>query len=175
LLLEISALLEQRYFTSPGLRQRKRILPKQIEENLLLSWRRVQPALEQGRLLVENRLACCGIDTSDGLKIACEQIAEASKVNVIVDADKVPISPLAKEVAELSSRDPMEVAFGDSVDFRLVFSAPESKSQRIKDIFREKSLALFEIGRLDKVSAKPAAYLRVNEGLHPLPGTGWTQ
>lgn len=161
------------YFTK--LPSEQRMLSPHEEVKLLDSWRRVRPALLQGRLLSEDGLASCGTDTSDGLKISCHQIAEASGLDIIVDALAVPISPLAREVARLAARDPMEVAFGDSVDFRLVFSAKPENVKTIRAKFADNSLPLYEIGHLQPTNGQPSAFVAMNGKLCEIPGVGWIQ
>jgi len=161
-----------RYFNTLTAEQR---LMERVEEEILLnSWRRVEPALLQGCLLAETGLSRCAIDTSDGLKVACEQIAEASGVNVILKEEKIPIAKLAKRVAECAGCPAIELAMGDSVDFRLVFSVAPSDIKEVGRQFSERGWPMIEIGRLSR-SETPGAYFETDSGLAPLPGAGWAQ
>lgn len=161
------------YFTK--LAPEKRNLPRDEEEALLESWRRVQPALRQGQILSKNHLSRCAIDTSDGLKVSCEQIAQASGVDVVIEQEQVPISALARKVAHLWGRDELELAFGDSVDFRLLFSVSEDRLSAFRECFQEAALPFYEIGRLVPAVSAPRAYLRSGTRLRSLPGVGWIQ
>src|SRR5205823_6257340 len=50
-----------------------------------------EPRVRIGQLLSRNRAATSCIDLSDGLADAVHQIAEASGVGLIIDADAIPI------------------------------------------------------------------------------------
>lgn len=152
-------------------------LARDQEEELAKAWRRVRPHLRQGELLVKNQLSRCAIDTSDGLKAACRQLAEASGLAAILRRESIPIASLASTVAAGLGVDRLAFAIGDSVDFRLVFSSPQNVVSRLKDVFAEEGLALFEIGRLESRSdVQPGAYFGSDDRtLVPLPGIEWTQ
>jgi len=162
-----------RYFVNST--KEKRCLSVQLEEELLSAWRRVKPAISQGRILVDNNLSRCAIDTSDGLKISCEQLAAASHLDVVINDGAVPISEAAKAVASACGLDPLEIGFGDSVDFRLLFSVNRSDIPRLKQIFDSYSLSLFEIGEFAVPEGPPAAYLRKLGRVFAIPGVGWLQ
>lgn len=159
------------YFT----RARKQGLSlSHADEDLLAdAWRRVKPALAQGRFLVENGLAACGIDTSDGLRAACRQIAEASKVGVQLDPTSVPLHPLAREVARFLAIDPLAFALSDSVDFRLAFSTAPSTAPFVHTAFRERGWELFRIGTLQHSDAG-MVYILVDGRPEPAPGVEWS-
>jgi len=162
-----------RYFINTP--EEKRTLTTQQEECLLSAWRRVKPAIEQGRLLVESGLSRCAIDTSDGLKVSCEQLAAASHLDVVVQPSTVPLSEVAEKVADLCGVNRLEVAFGDSVDFRLLFSVGKHEVEKLKDLFASRDFPLFEIGEFKRMGSKPAAYLTSPDGLGLIPGVGWLQ
>ncbi len=152
-------------------------LPTDQEEELAQSWRRVRPHLRQGEILVKNRLSRCAIDTSDGLKAACRQLAEASGLSAILRRESIPVATLASTVAAGLGVDQLAFAIGDSVDFRLVFSSPPNVISKLKEIFTNEGLALFEIGRLENRSdVQPGAYFEADDKtLVPLPGIEWAQ
>jgi thiamine-monophosphate kinase len=150
-------------------------LPTSVETELINSWRRVKPALKIGTLLIEKDLSQCAIDTSDGLKASCRQIAEASRVDAILYPEAIPISSLAREVAQRLRVDPLAFAVGDSVDFRLVFSTPPDSVATVRSEFANRGWQLYEIGHLVQPQALPSVYLRTAEGLIPVPGVEWAQ
>ena len=150
-------------------------LPISVEVELTNSWRRVKPALKVGRLLVENSLSRCAIDTSDGLKASCRQVAEASNVDAILYPESLPISSLAHDVARKLRVDPLAFAVGDSVDFRLVFSTPPESVATVRSEFAIRGWQLFEIGHLAQPQSSPTVYLRTEQGLVPVPGVEWAQ
>jgi thiamine-monophosphate kinase len=145
------------------------------EEQLANAWRRIEPALGQGKLLVDQNLSRCAIDTSDGLKASCRQLAEASKLDAILFPERIPIHPLVQEVAEALRVNPLALAVGDSVDFRLVFSSPRTSVARLQEEFQSHGWGLFEIGYLADPQASPTVYLKTEDGLKQVPGVEWAQ
>jgi thiamine-monophosphate kinase len=150
-------------------------LPVEAEEALANSWRRLKPAVKQGLLLVEKGLSRCAIDTSDGLKASCRQLAEASKLDAVLYPDDIPIAPLVRDVADTLKVDPLALAVGDSVDFRLVFSADRDSINEIWQAFKEHNWSLFQIGELVDTLTTPTVYLKTTHGLEPVPGVEWAQ
>jgi thiamine-monophosphate kinase len=137
---------------------------------LLRPWRRVSPALDQGQSLVELRLSTCGIDTSDGLKTACNQLAAASGVDVVLCLDALPIPDCVYEVARVLNSDPISLACGDSVDFRLLFTVEKSRVGEVRALFTKNNWPMYEIGELTEPSEQPSAYLRTVDTLIEIPG-----
>ncbi len=150
-------------------------LPRDAEETLANAWRRVRPALAQGQLLVQKELSRCAIDTSDGLKAACRQLAEASKVDILLSPERIPIHPVARDVAKVFNVDPLALGVGDSVDFRLLFSVSKSKVQDVWQAFNEQSWPLYEIGRIEASADRPGVFLEQGDKRTPLPGVEWAQ
>lgn len=161
------------YFTRA--REEGSRFPDEAEEQLARSWRRVRPAVKQGQMLVEKSLSKCAIDTSDGLKASCRQLAEASKLDAVLYPDRIPIAPLVYDVAEALRVDPLALAVGDSVDFRLVFSVSANLVEDVRREFKDRDWDLFEIGELAEPQSSPAVYLKSERGLEPVPGVEWAQ
>lgn len=146
------------------------------EQELALAWQMPRPALLQAQKLVERSLSRCAIDTSDGLKASCRQIGEASGLNVILEPDQIPIAPIVKKVAKGLNVDPLALAVGDSVDFRLVFTAGQEFSDEIQNEFEKGGWPLWKIGRLEFGDEElSGVYLRTAEGLTEVPGVEWAQ
>ncbi len=150
-------------------------LDQQTERELARSWQRPQAPLEQSALLVREGLSSCAIDTSDGLKAACRQLAEASRVDVVLQSNRIPLSPLAVRVADAMGVDSLELALGDSVDFRLVFACSGERGALVQEMFTLRGWDLFEIGRLAPPQASPTVYLETKGSLIPAPGIEWDQ
>ena len=88
----------------------------------------------------------------------------------------IPISPLVDSVAKALDVDPLALAIGDSVDFRVLFSAAEQHKAQLQAGFHTHGWELFEIGYLAESRGKPDAYLQGKHGeLLPLPGVEWAQ
>jgi thiamine-monophosphate kinase len=151
-------------------------LSSDVEELLANSWRRVRPALAQARCLVDLELSRCAIDTSDGLKAAARQLAEASNLDAVLITDQIPIEPHVSVVAEALRVDTLALAVGDSVDFRVLFAVSQSHVARTRDVFNECGWDLFEIGYLEPARGIPGVHLQGSNGDRiPLPGIEWSQ
>jgi thiamine-monophosphate kinase len=108
-------------------------------DNLLMRYRRPEPRTRVGLLLGRNRAARACIDLSDGLADAVRQLAGASGVGAIVDADAVPIEQGA------TLRD----ALSGGEDYELLFAVPPKMRSRLTSVRRlVKGVAVTKIGCL---------------------------
>lgn len=99
------------------------------EDRLATAWKRVQPEVQLGMALSASGIGTSCQDTSDGLRATIEQLEAASRVRVSVDLERVPIDDSVRVVAELAGLPVMDIVFGGSVDFRLLFTvAPHNLS-----------------------------------------------
>lgn len=151
-------------------------LSESEEEMLASAWRRVQPAVRQGQLLSERSLATCAIDTSDGLRASCRQLAEASDVDVVVSPPAVPVPDVVTKVARFLGVDPFAFALSDSVDFRVLFAVGAARVGETETLFRQHGFPLYQIGHLEPRSAdKGRALCQRDGGVEALPGVEWAQ
>lgn len=148
---------------------------KSDEEELALSWKRIEPALLHGQILTKEKLSKCAIDTSDGLKAACRQIAEPSKVDVILYPEAIPISESTKKVADAMSIDPLTLSISDSVDFRLLFTISKELCSHVRKVFQDYNLTLYEIGEIRKTKNIPNVYFDLQGTLMPVNAVEWDQ
>ncbi|HKS27728.1 MAG TPA: thiamine-phosphate kinase [Pyrinomonadaceae bacterium] len=91
-------------------------------ERAIRRHRRPEPRLSWGALLGEERLATAMIDLSDGLSSDLSHLCRESRVGAIVDARRIPVDPLAEQLADLVRLDPMEAALNGGEDFELLFT-----------------------------------------------------
>jgi len=120
-------------------------------------YRRPEPRTRFGLMLGRNRAARACMDLSDGLADGIRQIAEASGLGAIVDAEALPI----EEGATL--RD----ALAGGEDYELLFAASPRMRSRVRNARRLASdLAVARIGRL---TADRAIVLSRNGSAEPLP------
>ncbi|MGH3873416.1 MAG: thiamine-phosphate kinase [Pseudonocardiaceae bacterium] len=145
----------------------------EIEEEhrseLLRSWKRPAAKVRHGLLLGRLGQVTSCIDTSDGLKAAIETIASRSGVGARISESLVPVRPEVATVARHLQRDTLDIVFGDSVDFQLVFTVPPNCEFLNAFVeFEEKPI------RLGVVTHEPGVLLEKRDGsLAPLPGQPW--
>lgn len=96
------------------------------DETLLTSnFRAPRPRVALGRALA--RAGCrCAMDVTDGLGQSLLEIAEASDVCLVLDADRIPAPPLVRRLAEHGGRDWLDVTLGPGADFQLVGTIPSA-------------------------------------------------
>jgi thiamine-monophosphate kinase len=145
-------------------------LRKTEEEDLLHSWRRVEPRVQHGIALSDGSLASACQDVSDGLRATAHELAASSKVRFELDVQAIPIAESTRGVANLLGLDPIGLALSASVDFELLFCVPENKVQATRQTLRALGLPLYEIGA---VVEGQGAVLRTGDEFVELPGVSW--
>ncbi len=153
------------YITGPtGLAGAARVAKNDIgveayTEPLIDKWQRVHPRVAEG--LAVTRVVGdggAGTDTSDGLKVALENIARKSNVDIIVDQDAVPIHHSVKEAARRFGQDPLAITMGNSVDFELLFTAGRERHEKLMRAFRRAGLDVpYLIGTVAESSPQGSA------------------
>jgi thiamine-monophosphate kinase len=138
---------------------------------LLKPWKQVQPALIEANLLTSHQFSRCAIDTSDGLKTSCRHIATASSVDIILDAESIPIGDGVHAVAEALGADPLTLACSDSVDFRLLYTVPPGKKDAMLAAFLEKGLTPYKIGHVQTSAGNAGkVFLKLDGRLQDMTG-----
>ncbi len=112
------------------------------------------------------------IDLSDGLAGDAEQIAVASGVSVVLEADAVP---LHGSIAPLPHGEALRLALGGGEDYELCFAASEGDVAPHVDAFRARfGLDLTCVGRIEAGGRAAVVRLRGRDGEeHPLPMHGF--
>jgi len=150
------------------------------EEQLLLSWRRINPQLDLGMFLVERGYSSCAIDTSDGLKASVEQLARASNIGIEICLDNVPIDDLVEKVVRVlghtKKSDMYKYVFSDSVDFRLLYTIPYEKVTAFEKEVSDKGFGAIHIGCATEKFVGGCCKVVTSDGNKiDLPGIGWDQ
>lgn len=89
------------------------------DERLLAQYWTPQPQLALGQAL--RGLASAALDVSDGLLADCGHIAEQSGVALVVEADRVPLTPALREAAGARA---LQLALSGGDDYVLAFTLP---------------------------------------------------
>jgi thiamine-monophosphate kinase len=84
-----------------------------------------EPRIATGLELAKKRLATACIDLSDGLSTDLRHLCEESKLAAHIDADALPIHPMAK-LAQAAGWTPsaLDLALHGGEDYELLFTAP---------------------------------------------------
>ena len=128
---------------------------------------RPEPRIRLGRLLGRNRATRACVDLSDGLADAIRQLASASRVGAVVEADALPIQADARAWFEGQGIDPVVASLAAGEDYELMFTVPSSARRRLRAVSKlVKDLRLTRIGRMTKASA---LVLERNGKAEPLP------
>lgn len=127
---------------------------------------RPEPRVRLGVIVGRTRAASAAIDLSDGLGDAVRQLAAASRVGAIVEADSLPIHPGARRWFETSGRDPVAAALA-SDDYELLFAVPAKLATRFAAACRlARGVPVTRVGTL---TAGPGIVLDRDGRREPLP------
>lgn len=120
------------------------ILGKAAKNKFLVSrFERPETRVALGQGLIG--LATATVDISDGLVADAGHIAEASRLGVEIDLNRVPIS---KEATRSGAAVKELICAGD--DLELAFAVPQQKTGAVKKLSKRLGLPLTEIGRFVK-------------------------
>jgi thiamine-monophosphate kinase len=82
------------------------------------------------------RAATAAMDLSDGLADALEQVATASGVGVVIDAESLPIEQCAREWWTARGVDPVTAALAGGDDYELLFAVPRKCAAAMRTVTR---------------------------------------
>lgn len=105
-----------------------------------------QPRIRMGLLIARNRAATAGVDLSDGLADAVSQIAHASGVGAVVDADALPVEPAAREWFGRRGDDVVRSAICGGDDYELLLAVRPRLGRRLTAARRHGHTPLTRIG-----------------------------
>ena len=105
-----------------------------------------EPRLRLGTLLGRNRLATACIDLSDGLADGVRQIAEASGVGALIDADALPIEPDVRRWLASRHPDAIDQALTGGDDYELLFAVKPRAARQLHNVCRSAGVAITRIG-----------------------------
>lgn len=87
-------------------------------------------------------------DISDGLASECYEIAQASKVGIVLDKERVPINDIAKKLAEELGEAPLEWALFGGEDYQLVGSVDVNNGEFLAQKYRAAGYEFYFIGEV---------------------------
>lgn len=139
---------------------------KRPDRTALVEMLDVRPRVAEGAALV--RWAHAMLDTSDGLAEAARLLAEASRVRVEVDEDRLPLAPSLRE-PNLSAGERRRRAFYGG-DYELLLALPKRSFPAAEQAVRRAGGRLTAIGR---VGRGRGAWLLRGGRTRPMPHAGW--
>jgi thiamine-monophosphate kinase len=105
-----------------------------------------EPRVRMGLTLGRNRVASACMDLSDGLADGVRQIAEASGVGIIIDADALPVDEEARAWFDARGDDALAKAITGGDDYELVFTSPRRANGRLRAVSPGAGVAVTQIG-----------------------------
>jgi thiamine-monophosphate kinase len=150
----LAAGADERAGRSPGLSSEHR-------QRLLDAYRDPVPRVALGLALARQRLASAAIDVSDGLGLDAGRLARASGARVVLENDRLPISPALVSFGVVEAIDPVELAVSGGDDYELLFTVPEAAAGRLGALAAEIGVPVTHIGAIE---AGRGAVLRGPDG-----------
>ena len=121
-------------------------LAKAHAEALLDRYRLPRPRVALGPRL--RGLAHAAMDVSDGLIADLGHLCRASGLRAEIQAPLLPLSDAAKAALEAGVGEGLATLVSGGDDYEILFTAPDSSDQALKDLSRELGLPLTRIGRM---------------------------
>lgn len=118
-------------------------------------------------------VASSAMDVSDGLIGDLEHIARSSAVEIVIEADCLPLSKAFQGAMKLNhSR--LEDALTGGDDYELVFTASSNQGMKLREIASATGVRLTEVGRVVSAGRQPGVRVVDATGqVIPLTRTGW--
>ena len=92
------------------------------------------PQINLGQKIVSLSQRVALMDASDGLADCILQIAKESKVQIIIDEDKIPISKDVYKVSQFLNKDPLSLVLYGGEDYELIGTMNPQDCKRIKGL-----------------------------------------
>jgi thiamine-monophosphate kinase len=113
--------------------------------------KRPEPRVKLGVAVGRARAATAAMDLSDGLADALEQVATASGVGVVIDAELLPIQPCARAWWDARGADAVNAALAGGDDYELLFAVPRKCAAAMRAVTRRLAQTpLTKIGEFTK-------------------------
>nr|WP_255570699.1 thiamine-phosphate kinase [Cohnella sp. CFH 77786] len=149
----------------------KRAIPRP-PERLVKAHRRPEPSVMAGRLLSGNGWATSLNDVSDGLASEAWEIAEASRVRLILEESRLPLSGELAAYASDCGMNPLNWMLYGGEDYVLLGTAKREHEAAVRERFRSEGLPFFVIGETE--AGEPGVFLREADAkLRPIAKRGY--
>jgi thiamine-monophosphate kinase len=103
-----------------------------------------KPALDFG--LLAKDYSNSSIDSSDGLALSLYQLAEASKVGIVLDS--FPVDPRLLSFARRNSLSPFELVLYGGEEFQIIATVPEKRLRELLNRASKNGIPVYQIGRV---------------------------
>ncbi|MEW5983394.1 MAG: thiamine-phosphate kinase [Acidobacteriota bacterium] len=127
---------------------------------------RPEPRLRLGQLLGRNRAASACVDLSDGLADGLRQLAAASGVGVVIEAEALPIPPEAGTLVHAGGT-LVDRALCGGDDYELLFTVPARRRARFEAVRR--LVHGLRVTRIGSITSGGSLVLRDQESERPIP------
>jgi thiamine-monophosphate kinase len=121
-------------------------------DRLLLRQLKPDPRVGWGMLLGDKQLATAMIDLSDGLSSDLNHLCSESNVGALIDAARIPIDPLVRDVCGRRALDPLMLALHGGEDFELLFTVSPKNVANLPT--RVDGIAISQIGEITSAGGK---------------------
>jgi thiamine-monophosphate kinase len=113
--------------------------------------KRPEPRVKLGVAVGRAKAATAAIDLSDGLAEALEQVATASGVGVVIDAESLPIESCARAWWDARGVDAVNAALAGGDDYELLFAVSRTRAAAMRAVTRRLARTpLTKIGEFTK-------------------------
>ncbi|MED4782439.1 thiamine-phosphate kinase [Brevibacillus choshinensis] len=147
-------------------------IPNQFQQ-LIQAHQRPTAQVTAGRLLLTSQACGALNDVSDGLASELWEIAEASRVELCVDASLIPISEELSSYAEQVGKDPLDWAFYGGEDYQLVGTVDAVYVDTLREQFAAAGIPFSVIGRVESSAAEASVTCKREGRQMPLPKAGF--
>jgi thiamine-monophosphate kinase len=125
------------------------------KEYLINAHLQPKPQIQLGQKLVKENLSKCAIDVSDGLLADLNHICQASKMDAIIDEEKIPLSDAAKFCLKNNSNIKLADLISGGEDYQLIFSANKKNQEKIIKLAKKINIKISHLGYFQKPKKMP--------------------
>ena len=147
-------------------------LPPGVLEHLRRRHFRPIPRVREMRAATIPGGITSAIDISDGLASELHHLARSSGKGMLVEAERLPLSPGVERMATLYKKDPLEYALYGGEDYEILFTChPQKVSSVIEAIQKATSTPVTVIGQV--LSSGRGVFIKRGEAAEPLKPGGY--